>query len=107
MKVKFILTSLLFLGLAFSQQSFAQVTPKVAKRQVVQKNRIKHGMKNGELTKKEAAGLKAQQRHINRSKKRAKADGKVTARERNSIRRKQNRASRNIKRQKNDPQSRN
>ncbi|MEM6799908.1 MAG: hypothetical protein AAF696_00815 [Bacteroidota bacterium] len=108
MKVKFIFASLLFFGLMFSTQtSFAQATPKASKRQLKQGVRIKQGVRSGELTRKEAAGLKAQQRNIRRTKRAAKADGVVTPRERAVISRKQNRANRSIRRQKNDAQSRN
>lgn len=108
MKFKIIFTSLLFFGLVFSsQQSFAQATPKVTKRQINQQKRVKQGVRSGEITKKEFVGIQAQQRNIRRTKRRAKADGQVTARERARIHRKQTRASRNIKRQKNDAQSRN
>ncbi|MEL6256130.1 MAG: hypothetical protein AAFR87_29260 [Bacteroidota bacterium] len=108
MKFKIIFTSLLFFGLVFSSQSsFAQSTLRVGKRQVKQQVRIKQGVRSGELTRKETKALRAQQRHINRTKKRAKADGVVTPAERKVISRKQNRASKSIRRQKNDAQSRN
>ncbi len=80
----------------------AQVTPKATARQGVQQGRIVEGARSGELNRKETRALEAQQRHINRSKKRAKADGDVTAQERAKIARKQNRASKNIAREKRD-----
>jgi len=87
---------------------FAQeATPNVSKKQVRQHYRIKEGVKSGELTRKEAKALRAEQRHIRRTKRRAKADGDVTRRERKAIHRKQRRANRHIYRQKHDAQDRN
>ncbi len=105
---KLILPLLIVTGFVFaSNDADAQTrTPRATKRQVNQQARIHHGVKNGDLTKKEAVGLQAQQRHINRTKRRAKADGTVTRAERRQINRKQNRASRNIAIQKNDGQTR-
>lgn len=94
----------LFLGLVFvlfAMAASAQTaTPKVTDRQVNQQKRIVKGAKSGDLNKREAVKLEKQQRRINRSKKRAKADGKVTKKERVKLHTRQNRASRNIKRAK-------
>lgn len=99
-----------FLTFCVCYSSLAQESnPRAAKasaRQAAQHTRINQGIKSGELTKKEAKVLKVQQRDINRTKKRAKADGQVTREEKRKINRKQNRANRNIKRQKSDAQSR-
>ncbi len=84
----------------------AQSTPAVSKHQVRQQQRIAEGVKSGELTRHERKQLKRQQRHINRTKHRAKADGVVTPAERAHIRNEQKRANRNIYRQKHDPQGR-
>jgi hypothetical protein len=81
--------------------SFAQTaTPKVTKRQHHQQQRIKEGIKSGEVTKGEAAKLEAQQGKIAVDKAKAKSDGVVTPRERAKLNREQNRASRNIYRKK-------
>lgn len=94
----------LFLGLVFvlfAMAASAQTaTPKVTDRQVNQQKRIVKGVKNGKLNKKETVKLERQQRRINRSKKRAKADGNVSKKERAKIHARQNKASRNIKRAK-------
>ena len=106
MKIKVLLVSLLFLG--FVGANYAQTaTPKVTKRQVVQKNRVKNGVKSGELTRKETGNIARQQKRINRSKKAAKSDGVVTKKERATIHARQNAASRNIARKKNNGRSRN
>jgi len=82
-------------------------TPVATKRQVNQHARIAHGAANGELTRAEARALRAEQRHIRRVKKGAKADGVVTGEEKLRINRKQRRANRHIRRQKHDSESRN
>lgn len=104
-KIISIITLILLLAGINSLQ--AQNTRHVTKSQVRQQKRIVQGAKSGELTRQEIKQLERQQRHINRSKKRAKADGVVTPAERVRLNGKQNRASRNIRRQKNDAQDRN
>ncbi len=85
--------------------SFAQTaTPKATKRQINQQERIKAGVKSGELTKREAAKLEARERKIAKDKRKAKADGVVTPRERAKIQHEQNKASRRIYKQKHDAQ---
>lgn len=95
-----------FFVLLFSTIACAQSTPLADKREQNQRARIRDGVESGEVTKPEAARLKAEQRHIRRTERRAKSDGQVTPRERAKIQRKQNKASRDIRRQKNDGQSR-
>jgi hypothetical protein len=81
--------------------SFGQTaTPKVTKRQVHQQQRIKEGVKSGELTKGEAVRLEAQQHKIAVDKAEAKSDGVVTAKERAKLQREQDRASKKIYRKK-------
>lgn len=107
MKKYIFLIALFSLGMVYSATAQSQTTPRAAQRQVTQTKRIKQGVRSGELTKGEAAVLGKQQRSINRSKRRAKADGQVTRRERATIQTRQNRASRNIKRKKNNERDRN
>lgn len=84
--------------------SYAQQTPVADQRQRNQQVRIREGVTSGELTRTETRRLRAEQRHIRRTERRAKSDGTVTTQERRKIQRKQNRASRDIHRQKNDGQ---
>lgn len=77
-------------------------TPRVNARQATQQARIADGKQSGELTGGETKALRAEQRHIRGSERRAKADGTVTPRERRRLERKQNRASRDIRRAKNN-----
>lgn len=88
---------LMLVGVAgFSQDS----APRTDKRQVAQRARIADGRRDGEVTRREAAALNVQQRHIRRTERRAKMDGEVTVEEQRRLDRKQNRASRNIRRAK-------
>lgn len=75
-------------------------------RQSVQQARIAEGRASGELTRSETRALKAEQRHIRRVERRAKADGEVTPDEKMRLNNMQNRANRHIRRQKNDLQER-
>lgn len=96
------------LFLAASSFVFAQDnTPVVDKRQRKQQARIAQGVASGEVNRAEARRLRAEQRHIRRAERRAKADGEVTNRERARLQRKQNKANRDIRRQKHDGQDRN
>ena len=100
MKRILFLTGFLFFAALFAVN--AQRTPGTNARQATQQGRIAEGVQSGEISRPEEAKLRAQQRHINRSKKQAKADGVVTPAERGQINRKQNRASRNIAVEKKD-----
>ncbi len=81
---------------AFSQGR----TPRTNARQAAQQTRIAEGRQSGELTNGETKALRAEQRHIRRTERRAKADGDVTVQERRRLERKQDRANRHIRRAK-------
>ena len=102
LKLATVAMSLFIAGSALAQPA----TPVVTERQDNQKARIHQGVKSGELTRHEAAKLRAEQRRIRAEKRMAKADGVVTPAERAKLRRDQNRASRDIYRQKHDEQKR-
>lgn len=89
-----------------SAAAMAQVTPGVDERQENQRDRLQQGVASGELTRKEAAHARADQRHIRKAERRAKADGVVTGQEKARLHHKQNKASRQLKRNKNDGQER-
>lgn len=99
MKTIALLASTLLLVTTMSVVAQTQ-TPRTNVRQKAQRARIAEGRADGDLTKREAAGLNMEQRHIRRSERRAKADGEVTPREKMRLERKQNRASRHIRRAK-------
>jgi Na+-translocating ferredoxin:NAD+ oxidoreductase RnfG subunit len=104
MKTKKWILSGLIMGL-FAICGMAQTaTPRATQRQINQQARIVEGNRTGQLTPQETRALEAQQAHINREKRRAKADGIVTPQERRRLNRAQNRASRNIAIEKHDGQ---
>ena len=91
-----------FAGSAFA----ATADPGVNARQSNQHERIEQGIKSGELTKREAARLKTEQRAIRAEERAFKSDGKLTKNERKQLHRDLNRSSRDIYRQKHDAQVR-
>ncbi len=104
--MKKILFSSLF-AFSFALTAFAQTaTPVVDAREKNQHDRIKDGVQSGELTKKEAAHARANQRHIKKVEAKAKADGVVTPAERAKLDAKQDKASKRILKNKHDGQTR-
>lgn len=73
-------------------------TPRVDRREARQEMRIHEGMRNGQLTPREAARLQRGQRHVQRMERRAKSDGFVSLRERARLGHAQDRQSRRIMR---------
>ena len=69
-------------------------------------HRIKHGVKTGQLTPKEAKMLRVQKAHVQSLKRMARADGHITPRERVIINRSQRNLNRNIYYQKHDRDTR-
>ena len=87
----------LFLTCSVCVSAFAQdKTPVVDQREKNQQERIKEGVKSGELTPAETRRLEMQQGKIKADEMNAKSDGNVTPKERLKLKREQNRASRNI-----------
>lgn len=84
----------------------AQSTPRVDQRQHLQHARIRQGVASGELTRREVAHARCDQRHIRRTERRVEADGHVTRRERARLHHQQNHASRELRRDKHDAQAR-
>jgi hypothetical protein len=89
-----------------AQDMHTTTSPVASGRQINQQARIAHGVTTGALTQAEHRALKAEQRHIRRVKRKAKADGIVSNEEKLRINRKQRRANRHIRRQKHDAQVR-
>ena len=102
MKRMIVGAALLVAGL-FLQTVSAQT---VAGTQVKQEMRIKQGVRTGELTRREANHLQIQQAQIKHDKRVAKRDGIVTPRERAYIKAEQAHANRAIFVQKHDRQGR-
>lgn len=82
-------------------------TPGLDRREHHQVQRIRQGVRSGELTRAETARLMHGQAQLRRSEARAKSDGVVTARERARLQHKADVQSRHIYRQKHDAQDRN
>jgi len=102
---KIILSAVLMTGVVLGISAQTR-TPQVTNRQVAQQARIRQGVENGELTRREAVKLEQQQRKIQHDKKEAKADGVVTPEERAKLHREQRKAGADIYRQKHDVQKR-
>lgn len=83
----------------------AQETPRVDARQENQKNRIKEGVKSGELTRKETANLIEDKKRIKRMESKAKANGTVSVREKARIENAQDKVSKEIYRKKHNDRS--
>lgn len=104
--MKRILGLTLLLGALVLATTASAATPNIDARQANQRARIHQGVASGELTPREAAALRAQQAHIRREERAAKADGVVTRGERRHLQQDLNRADRSIARQKHDAQDR-
>ena len=81
-------------------------TPRVDAHEAHQHQRIAQGVASGQLTHREAARLRAEQRAIHRAEWRAKADGVVTRTERRQLQHELDHSSRSIRNQKHDAQQR-
>ena len=100
-----VLTAFALLSASYSA-SAQTATPGINARQRNEQARIRQGVRSGELTRAEAARLRAREADIRQDKRAAKADGVVTRDERHEIRKDENQASRAIYRQKHDGQER-
>lgn len=89
-----------------SQPSGKVKTPGIDAREKIQKQRIKEGVKSGELTRRETRRLAVEQKKIQRDEAKAKSDGTVTKKERAKLHHELNKSSRDIYRQKHDNQKR-
>jgi hypothetical protein len=75
-------------------------------RQHNQADRIRQGVRSGELTREEARGLVKEQREIRKTEGEYKADGVLTRDERRDLHQQLNQASKNIYQQKHDAEKR-
>ena len=76
--------------------SAGNCTPRIDHRRIEQRERIRQGVRSGQLTRHETRHLRVNARHIHRVERRAKADGQLSRRERVHINRMQDRESRRI-----------
>jgi K+-transporting ATPase A subunit len=81
-------------------------TPGVKTRQKIQAKRIRHGVRNKELTARETASVMKGAKEIREDKREAKADGTVTGAERREIHQDMNQNSRKIYRKKHNNRTR-
>lgn len=94
---------LLALTMTFSLSAFAD---RGDRRQHRQHERIRDGVRNGELTRGEAAKLRAGQARVEKLERKAEKDGEVTAEEKLRIEKAQDRQNRRIIKEKHDDQTR-
>ncbi len=106
MNVKIILAIAVFSTASYASSAQTTTTAKPVSTIKNDKQRIRQGVKSGELTKAEAARLKAQTAKVNQERKDYKADGVVTTEERKDLRQDKKRLSRRIYKQKHDGQVR-
>ncbi|MEK6771573.1 MAG: hypothetical protein AABY62_08050 [Pseudomonadota bacterium] len=78
----------------------------IDQRQHNQADRIKQGVRSGELTRDEARGLVKEQRDIRQTERQYKSDGVLTRDERRDLHQQQNQASRHIYQEKHDGEKR-
>ncbi len=95
------------LGVAgLSQAEAGTRDPGVNQRQQNQHQRIKQGVRSGELTRRETGALAREQRDVRQLERAYKSDGELTRAERVDLHQEQNQASRHIYNQKHDAQDR-
>ena len=71
-----------FAAVTFTASAADAHTPRVDRRESNQSQRIRQGVRSGQLTRGETRRLVRGQRHVHRMERRAKADGRLTSRER-------------------------
>jgi hypothetical protein len=98
---------ILLAALTFATPVFAQTaTPDLDRRIARQEARIEQGVRNGSLTRSEAARLRRDEARLKQQRARAKADGVVTRKERAALQREADRMDRRIAVEKHDTQVR-
>jgi hypothetical protein len=80
--------------------------PRIDARQQVQRERIQQGVRSGELTRRETARAREDQRDIRQLERAYKSDGELTRGERRDLTQEQNQAGRQLYRNKHDAQER-
>ena len=101
--ISFLLLVVVVLGLSIISMAH---TPVINRREREQRQRIHRGIRSGELTRREATRLTAEQAAIRAYEARARATGGVSCRERRRLDNMLDRANRDIYRQKHDNQDR-
>jgi hypothetical protein len=101
--VSTLLSAAFVLGLSIVSMAH---TPGINNRQHREQRRIQQGIRSGELTRREAERLRAEQFRIRAYENRARSDGRLTRRERYQLDHMMDQASRDIYRQTHDNQDR-
>jgi uncharacterized membrane protein YebE (DUF533 family) len=101
-----ILTAALIAAGATAASAWGTSTPDLDRTRARQEARIREGLRDGSLTRREARGLIEEQRRIQALESAARSDGVVTRREHDAIRRAQQDASRHIYQERHDGESR-
>jgi hypothetical protein len=101
--VSFLLSATFVLSLSVVSMAH---TPGINRRERREQSRIHQGIRSGELTRREAGRLRAEQFRIRAYEARAKSDGRLTRGERYRLDHMMDQASRDIYRQKHDNQDR-
>jgi hypothetical protein len=91
---------------ASAANAYGTSTRDIDAAQANQERRIQQGLRDGSLTRREAAGLVEEQRRIQQLESRAKADGHVSRYEHDQIRRAQQNASHHIYQERHDSERR-
>jgi hypothetical protein len=106
-RVGLLLTVAAIMGVAsFSQAQAGVRDPGVNARQHNQQQRVRQGVRSGELTRRETRRLAEDQRDVRQLERAYKSDGQLTRGERADLHHEQNQASRDIYQQKHDAQDR-
>ncbi|MDY6947639.1 MAG: hypothetical protein SXG53_18175 [Pseudomonadota bacterium] len=106
-RVSLVMMMVGIMGVAGLSQADAGVrSPGVNARQHNQQQRVRQGVRSGELTRREAGGLAREQRDVRQLERSYKSDGELTRAERIDLQQEQNQASRHIYNQKHDAQER-
>jgi septal ring factor EnvC (AmiA/AmiB activator) len=92
--------------LSLSTAAFAAPPPTIHERMDHMEVRIERGIKNGDLTRREAEGLRTELREIKRREQRMRDDGRLSERERVKLHEDLDRLDRHITREKRDDQKR-
>ncbi len=106
MRVKMLFFLVLFAAAFAAQSQTPPPPPHIAARQWRQHNKIKRGIRNGQLTRPEARYLRQQQRQIGMAKQRMRADGFISRGERARLHIRQQAAARDIRRMNCNPRRR-
>jgi uncharacterized membrane protein YebE (DUF533 family) len=103
---RIILTIAMIAAGAGAANAYGSSTRDIDATQANQERRINQGLRDGSLTRREAAGLVQEQRNIQQLESRAKADGHISRSEHDQIRRAQDNASRHIYQERHDSETR-